>query len=385
MDLKHITKVSIKHGGEPLGGRVLNIDSSSGTILTPTRAPTSTEVNAKKRIHFDEPWDNAVFEVTNRYNFHQQIESLHTKNGTYASKRRAVTAQLDKFRGYALTKYFPQTPSDMRLDEKDIRILVELQIESGCDVISIPEPFPSCSNKEFSRNVEKFWEYIARGSKDLAPMPYLSLAQDADTFKSKLGFLSEHEHDLWAIGIRFASMQEYRPNLYTLSEFSDRDFWVHCSGGKRFHYKQPFGQLHALQRFGIDTVGVEVPQAPIQMNPVQREDGRNVTSVRYFDRATIMYPRLNEICKGNSALPCKCPLCKGHELDKLIADLRPLGPPDELVLRLNDASRIHEVYASTAEFEDARKNIKDGVLNEYFKRKDGLRSFIDAKGQQKLA
>jgi len=105
MDLRHIDKVRIKYGGEPLSGRVLSIDGSLGTIQTPTRAPTSTELNAKKRIHFDEPWDNAVFEVTNRFNYHPQIEALYKKNGAYAAKRRAVTAQVDTFRGYAVTKY----------------------------------------------------------------------------------------------------------------------------------------------------------------------------------------------------------------------------------------------------------------------------------------
>jgi len=178
MDLKHIGKVSIKYGGEPLNGRVLSIDGSSGKIEIPTRIPTSTEVNAKKRIHFDEPWDNAIFEVTNRFNDHSQIESLYKKNGAYAAKRRAVTAQVDTFRGYAMIKYFPQTPTDMRLNENDIRILVELQIESGCEVISIPEPLPNCSTSDFARNLERFWEFITRQNKDLAVMPYLSLAQD---------------------------------------------------------------------------------------------------------------------------------------------------------------------------------------------------------------
>ena len=97
-----------------------------------------------------------------------------------------------------------------------------------------------------------------------------------------------------------------------------------------------------------------------------------------------MYPKLKEICGGNGTLPCDRPLCKGRTLKDLIDHLRPLGPADEMVLRLNDASRIHDVYASSAEFDVARRNIQDGILVEYFKRNDGLRPFIAETGQQKL-
>ena len=66
----------------------------------------------------------------------------------------------------------------------------------------------------------------------------------------------------------------------------------------------------------------------------------------------------------------------------MILKVEGLGPEDETQLRVNDISKIHEVYASTEEFEVSKKRIRNNTLNEYFKRKAGLRSFIGREENQ---
>ena len=73
MDLRVIDRVRIRHGGDPLSGRVLSVSTRVEEFETPTRSPTSTELNAKSRLHFDEPWDNPVFEVANRYDIRTPV------------------------------------------------------------------------------------------------------------------------------------------------------------------------------------------------------------------------------------------------------------------------------------------------------------------------
>jgi len=378
MDLKSISKIRISHGGEQLQGRILKVNSSIESFETPTRVPTTTENNAKIRTHFDEPWDNLVFEVTNRFNSEEQIRKLHRKNGSFAKKRREITAQVDKFRGYSITKYNPQIPHGVKLTTRDIRTFIDLQLESGFNIISIPESSPISSIKTFQTNLEKFWEYISNINPDVAIMPYISLKQENETFESKLKILSEYEHTLHCIGIRFASPQEYRPNLLSLAEISYKDFWVHCSSGRRYaNWRQPYAQLHALQRFGIDTVSVEVSQPPIR-GPKQKDPGQ----VRYFDRKDIMFPHLQDAINKDGHLSCDCPACCKGTIEDIVARVENLGPEDEILLRVNDVSKIHEVYASTAEFEVSRKRIKENSLNEYFKRKAGLRPFIGREEDQ---
>ncbi len=377
--MRAISRVRIDSGGEPLSGRVLEISSSVGSFQTPTRAPTSTEINAKVRIHFDEPWDNPVFEAVHRYNDPSQVTSLHRRNGTFASKRRNLVAYLDKFRGYAVTKYFPQVPYEMHLDARDLRVLIDLQLESGCDIISVPEPHAECSPDEFERSLCSHWEYITGHDPSPAVMPYVSLRQAPDNFAAKLKVLGEHEHDLWCIGVRAASPLEYRPNLMTLSEYSSKDFWVHCSGSRRYlHHSRPYGQLHAFQRFGVDTVSIEIPQA-VGSRPT------DIGRLRYFDRASVTYPMVSQVQGDDGTLPCDCPMCRRRALEAVVEQVRPHGPLEELPLRLNDAFRVHDVYSSTQEFEATREVIRQGSLGTYFKGKRGLAPFLGGmEGQSTL-
>lgn len=376
--MKAITRVRIKHGGEPLHGRVLSVSGTAGDFQTPQRAPTSTEVNAKIRTHIDDPWDNPIFEITNRFSDTDQVGALHQKNGAFARKRRAVTAQADKFRGYALTKYYPQFPQDVSLGERDIRALVDLQLEAAVDVATIPEPSAECTPERFEKNFERYWSYITDTSRNVAVMPYVSLNQNHTRFEKKLNIILQHEHDIWALGIRFASLQEYRPNLMSLAELGGHDLWIHCSAGKRFpNWRQPVGQLHALQRFGIDTVAVEVPQPPIFSKSKTKD-------VRYFDRTSITYPTIGEITARTGNLPCGCPVCGESDPETFIEQVRAWGPRDELVLRVNDASKVHEVFASTDEFRNTQTLIKDDTLRDYFRKKAGLKDFLIGEGQRRL-
>ena len=200
-------------------------------------------------------------------------------------------------------------------------------------------------------------------------MPYLSLRQDHALFEDKLHLLGQFEHDLWSIGIRAASFTEYRPNLYSLAEASGIDRWVHLSGARRYpSHKRPNGQLHAVQRFGIDTVSVEIPQGG--GNRVQ-----DPGMIRYFERDSLTYPRVRDLSHGDDPLPCNCPLCRERTLDELVSSIRPLGPEDEITLRVNDAFRVHEIYSSTSEFKISRDVIREGGLGEYFQKKEGLQDY----------
>lgn len=380
MDLKSIDKVKILYGGEPFKGRVIEVQNSLETFQTPNRIPASTEINAKINLHFDEPWDNEVFEIANRFNKIEDIQKYHRKNGSFSRKRRTITSYVEKFKGYSLVKYHPQIALGIKLDRRDILVLIDLQMESGCDVITIPEPYSGCSVNDFEKNLNIGWEYISTFNQDLEAMPYISMNQDNDLFERKLDLLKNFEHELMCIGVRYASLSDCRPNLYSLAEFSSNDFWIHCSAGRRYpYYKTPYGHLHALQRYGIDTFSVEVPQPPVRSSKK-----KGVENIRYFDRRTIMYPHISEVLSTDGHLPCGCPICQNLSIDEFISKVRDIGPEDEIQLRVNDASKVHDVYTSTKEFENSRLIIKEDDLKEYFKSKEGLKPYYYQMTQSKL-
>ncbi|MFA0846333.1 hypothetical protein [Methanobacterium formicicum] len=371
-----IKKVKVTHG-EPLKGRVVKVTSKVENFETPDKVPTSTEINAKNEIGFDEPWFNPVFEVGNRFNKLENIQRLHRKNGAFGDKKREIIAHVERFKGYALTKYHPQISHGTPLSERDIRTFIDLQIESGLDIITILEPTPLNDVVLFEKNFNKFWEYTTNINPNLVVMPYITLKQENELFEKKLEILSQYEHSLKTIGIRFASMVEYRPNLLSLSEFGENDFWIHCSGGRKMpHWQTPNAQLHALQRFGVDTFSIEIPQGG-------KGSSNSYRKVNFFDPNTITFPKIGKIAQ-NDKLSCDCPICSQQNLSDVVSDLKEYNPKRETKLMVNDFAKVHEVFASSNELEVSREKIKEDLLVDYFNEKPGLKSYSHIGRQQKL-
>lgn len=363
-----IKKVSVKHG-EELKGRVLKVYSKKGSFETPNKAPTTTELNGKKNIAFDGPFLNPIFEITQRYT-KKSVNALHQKNGIFSRRMQDINAHADTLINRSLVKYFPQIPKDVKLSDQDIRSFIELQCESNVNVISIPELENNCKEESFYKNFLKYWNYTNEIKPNAVVMPYLNLSQDPKLFKNKLELLSQHEGTLHCIGVKFASLREYRPNLMHLANFSDKNFWIHCSAGRRANWNSsiPGCQLHTLQRYGVDTVSVEIPSG--RSNNVKFKPSLDT---RYFKRATVTIPKIKDsIYDGH--LECDCPICSNQNFEDLTEDLgRFVSKNKSINSVLNDFSKIHEVYASTSEFEVSRERIKDDDLTNYFLEKDGLK------------
>ncbi len=317
-----------------------------------------------------------MFEVANRISEHAQLERLYRKNGAFAERRRSVAAHLDKFRGYSLTKYYPQKQFPEALTDRDIRIVAELQLESGVDVVSIPEPYPECSPLAFESSFSKTWKYIEECRPEVGVMPYLSMAQDPTKFEGKMEVLSQHEHSLWAVGVSFASPLEYRPNYFTLADFGEKDFWIHCSNGRKFpNWQAPVAQLQALARYGIDTISTAIPNAPIQRPGDKKKPKANARNVRYLLTGKALYSSLEDVATDDDPLPCNEPCCKGLDVEAFIASVEGVGPTDEIQLRVNDRAKIHDVFASTVDFQAAQRAIKEGHFRTHLAKKEGIRKF----------
>ena len=243
----------------------------------------------------------------------------------------------------------------------------DLQCESEINVITLPELKTNASPEDFIMNFNKYWSYVSELRPDAVLMPYINLNQEPEFFKKKLNLLSEYEGVLYGIGIKFASIRTYRPNLMHLASFSDKDFWIHCSSGRRATWNSPIPtcQLHVLQRFGIDIVSIEIP-----MNVGGR--AKPSLDTRYFNQEKLTIPVIRESLKDGD-LTCNCPICQQQNFSELTEDLsRFVGPNKSINSVLNDFSKIHEVYASTYEFEISRERIKEGDLINYFREKEGL-------------
>lgn len=367
-----IKDVKIKHG-EELKGRVLKVHAKTGSFETPTKAPTSTELNGKKNIGFDDPFLNPVFEITQRFS-PGAISNFYKTNGYHSTKIRDINAHADTLINRNLVKYFPQFRKDTILNDKDMLSLVNVQLESNINVISLPEIKNDANLEDFKNNFEKYWKYTEEEKPEAVLMPYLNLSQDPELFENKLKYLAKnYEGSLYCIGIKFASLKDFRPNLMTLASFSDKEFWVHCSSIKRaiWNTDLPTSQLHMLQKYGVDTVSIEIPMAGGGNNK-----NKPLSKTKYFNSEKVTIPDISESIHEGS-LTCDCPICRQQNFEELTEDLRRYAENRSLNAVLNDFSKIHEVYASTSEFEISRKRIIDDDLNMYFREKEGLRPYSE--------
>ena len=145
-----IKNVRIKYG-EELKGRVLKVHAKTGSFETPTKAPTSTELNAKKHIGFDDPFLNPVFEITQKFS-PGSISNFYKTNGYHSRKIGEINAHSDTLINRNLVKYFPQFRKDTILNNEDMLSLIDVQLESNLNVISLPEVKEDCSLIEFKIN-----------------------------------------------------------------------------------------------------------------------------------------------------------------------------------------------------------------------------------------
>ena len=178
---------------------------------------------------------------------------------------------------------------------------------------------------------------------------------------------------LHTIGIKFASIREFRPNLMTLASFSDNDFWIHCSSSKRANWNSnvPTSQIHVLQRYGVDTVSIEIPMGGSQIK------NKPALDTRYFNQEKVTIPKISESIHDGDLI-CDCPICRTQNFNELTEDLSKYVLPRKSINSVwNDFSKIHEVYASTHEFELSRQRIKEGELNNYFHQKEGLKQDLN--------
>ena len=179
-----IKNIKIKHG-EELKGRVLKIHSKMGSFETPTKAPTTTELNGKANIGFDEPFLNPVFEIIQKY-AQNKIRDLHKKNGVHSRRISDINAHADTLINKYLVKFFPQYRQDTILSDDDVLSFIELQCESNVNVITLPEMKNVVSIEDFEKNLNKYWKFVEDNRPEAVLMPYLDLNQDPELFSKKL-------------------------------------------------------------------------------------------------------------------------------------------------------------------------------------------------------
>ena len=319
--------------------------------ITPLRGLSSTESNHREKLltstalNLDEPLENVLFEVIGQFT-PTTLAELRQKNGAFDLRMRKYRAHRRRY-DEMITKFYPSIPAAEQLDIADIRSLVDLQLESGFDIIAIPEFRLNGDLNKFEQIVTRFSDYVA--AKGAEPMPYVDLQNDNDAFRQKIKIVASHIPNIRCLGLVYRPYTRFYPNYRAVGEeIGDNDIWIHQSNVPRTHSQAiPLAEMHLPQTHSIDSTTLESRRV------VTAFSEKPVTRIRKFVEKTLGEVKLQDI--NNNVEPdsdCRCPVC---------LHLSEMKKPREIDV----AIKIHETFCSTKEFESGRDAIRQDDMTAY--------------------
>ncbi len=360
---------------DEFGGRVAEVRTDQDRFETPTRAATSTEYNYKGSLGIETPFENRIGEWVARYN-RNDIEAFTTRNGSYASRLRTAAANANRMR-FVVSKCYPQSPYDHPLDENTIRLMLDLQLEAGLDLVTIPhsideEPRLLDHYRRWAAYAE---QYASRLGESAIAVPHVPMRLDEELFQSTMRELWDERATFPVVGLTFYSIGRYKINYNFLRNHRDQDTWLHMSQVPRAKYRgtnADVSGLHQPQIYGVDTVSTVIP-----WGGTAREPPENYHFIRYFDYPTLSVPRIDRWIghRETEATDCPCPICRERTFPE-IADEFTVRQEGAIDLQpLFGAFRLHEVFRSSNAFDEGRVFISENDFAQYLT--DRIGSAID--------
>ena len=363
-----IARVSIDGPLDEFGGRALIVSTDVGTVRTPQRALTSSELQYKAKLPSDPPIDNDFSEVVSFYT-RGQWENFVRKNGAFRSRLRTLDFYGDKM-GYTLRRFYPKIPRDVKIDRDIVKYLLELQRMGSLDFITMPN-VPS-DHSRFEQTVVGFSEEVVGENRE--PLVYLDMGLDATVFQARFDTLLELTDTglVHSIGLQYKPIKDASVNYLHIWRNRDARVLIQMSDvPRRF---ADTSTMHLLQKWGIDTFSVRLHAfrgggSGGTSGPTSHPD---LHKVMRFDREPLLFRPYHSWQEGGAALGCSCPVCKGSTVDEFRERYTNVSEDCDGEI-FSAATRLHEYYSSAAEFHTGRQFIRKGELDTYFQSKDGLR------------
>ena len=359
-----IEKVKVR-AIDDVAGRVAEISTDKLKFQTPSRGATSTEYNYKKTLKLAEPFDNKVGEYVGRFNA-EDIKRFRAKNGSY-SNRLKQAAFYGSAMIFAVSKTFPQHPKNYAFDEDTIRLLVELQIEAGLDVATIPFAPMSAGNllKYYARWTKHCEDYGERQGRETVAAPEVPMYLDEEPFQRVMEGLWDSRAAYPLVALTYAPIREYKINYDFLRKEREQETWLHISQVPRVPpgaSRERRSAMHLPQIYGIDTVTTAIPWG----GGTPKADF-DFAALRYFDRPTLSVPRISEwrTEHGSENPNCSCPACQGRGFQEIAEAAQGSAEEADGLSALFGAFRLHEVFESGLAFDEGRVYITENGFQDY--------------------
>lgn len=376
--------VKSKTKDEATGARIVRVKlSSSNSFETPTRSATSTEHNYKIQV-IDKiasscglgqgpttSFENEIFQISKLHDI-GQLQRFLKKNGTFNNAKKEVVAKKkaydDKF-----VIYYPAFSKKMFYEEnrqlgiENLTTLIDFQVTAcNLDNISIPESYPNQSFDDFKKDLQILSKRaVGHGGKQI--IPYLDMGMKRELLIEKYRYLIDSGYPI--IGTVYRSLNQHYPNFRYL-QGRDDDVLIISSGVNRYWQSNwTTAYIHVPNFWGIDVTSLDSRPAPPEKdeygNYLPREQ-KPLDDIKRFDQNSLGIIKLKDHEDNyGTDLNCTCAVCNGKNLDEFKSEycIDAKGNIDTNIL--DNFCKLHETYASTSEFDNERKFIKQNDSKTY--------------------
>ncbi len=356
---------------DDFGGRVSEIRTDIHRFETPSRAATSTEYNYKRNLMIETPFENDVGEYVARFNVND-IQAFTTRNGSYSSRLRTAASYADQMK-YVVSKWYPQFPYAYSFGDKITRLLLDVQVDAGLDMVSVPHSSLEERNlvQHYTRWTNYVEEYAQRLGREAVVVPYVPMRLRADVFQFTMEALWDAQATYPVIGLIYAPIPRNKINYDLLRDHREEDSWLHMSAVERATWRGQWADLanmHLPQIYGIDTVATSIPMGGGGRPPLQ-----DYHVFRYFDQPTLSIPRISSWVNehGGEETNCPCPICRERSFPSITEEFILRRGQQSDLSPLFGAFRLHEVFRSSEAFEEGRVFISENDFGRYLTERIG--------------
>lgn len=377
--------------------RTIEIITTDGRILTPTRSATLYEHNQQASIPATTPIKNQISFSVKKMNKNKLMMFLKG-NGLYKNWAKQMTDDEDRMKHAFLRSHIVQPTTSPQIikkngkkvdeiesgvdylvknsneREKFTRLILKMQNDSGLDVISVPYlRLPLSEYKKYIRDTVKS---IRDQNKEPLIVFDLQYEEKGDKFSEAISFLIK-EMQIKLISFPNRAFATSAISYDTLSQNSEADTaFITFDASRIFSRNNIISKMHCDPFIGTDIYAVKAPRyVPPEDDSEKFEKTKE--SIQFFNNDNLLVEPSQTRIKNIDSLLEEMGEPKNNRLSMILGDYDSVGKEPEKIAVLNALSKFHELRSSTTEFnEKVQKRIKAGESSEYINEKSDLKSTL---------
>ncbi len=349
-------------------GREGNLEIENKKVPTPNYLPTRNEfLNLQDSPFVDKKdYKNVNFGVYGYWFSKDTLKNMSNSGKTYNNIKNYVIGRIQLIDTPVKMLHFEFNPDVARLNTQTLKLLLDLQVSAGANVIEIPHIKAQSNYKKLIETTFE-WKKSNLGSYPLMGIAYTS--QDVKIIKSKLTGID-------AVGVHVHS-EDYTTLYEIETTIRPLNIWTHAFSAPRSYkssdYKGTMGIF--LNKFGIDTYSSYVAPSEVARNFSYAAENKNdeeklndAKHGKYFnptDYSTTKYSVMDQALNPNNneeiklSKFCSCPVCSHNSIQSIVSNFNTAFAN----------TRSHEVLANIDESSIVKKKIKSNEFDKYLSSK----------------